>query len=121
MELYLGILGTLITVISFIYAIYWNKRFKKLENFNRIESWEIYRQSSNVLSLVQAIEGLNFNNSELIKLSAQGERAAIELTVSCIKMIKRFETKYDEETINLWAQNGRLVNNTHIKTFKSFL
>jgi len=121
MELYIGILGTLVTVASFIFAIYSNQRYNKLESYNREESWEIYRQSSNVLSLVQGIEKLKINNSDLIRLSAQGERAAIELTVSSIKSIKRFAEKYDEETINLWNQNGRLVNDTHIKTFRSFL
>jgi hypothetical protein len=121
MDLFWAILGTAITVISLIYAIYENKRRVKLEDYNREQAWEIYRQSSNVLGLYQQINDLNINNPNLIKLDAQGERAAIELVVNSVRMIKRFEKKYNEEQIQKWTEQGKLINETHVRTFRNFL
>ena len=121
MELLLAIVGTIVTLVSFIYAIYANRRYAKLEDYNREQSWEIYRQSSNVLAFFQEIEKLQIENPKLVKLEAGGERAATELTISTVRTIKRFEKQYDESRIDKWAQQGKLINDTHIKVFKSFL
>ena len=52
MELILAIIGTAITIMSLVYAVISNRRYKKLEDYNREESWEILRQANNVLALI---------------------------------------------------------------------
>jgi hypothetical protein len=121
MSLFLAILGTAITVISFFYALYTGNRLTKLKNYNREQAWEIYRQASNVLGLYQLIDDLHIDNSNLIKLNAQGERAALELVVNSVRMVKRFENKYSEEQIKRWFEQGKLINESHVKTFRNFL
>ena len=120
MELLLAIVGTIVTLVSFIYAIYANQRYATLEDYNREQSWEIYRQSSNVLAFPQEIDKLKIENTNLIKLEAQGERAATELTISTIRNIKRSEKQYDDSIIDKWAKQGKVINDTHIRIFKSF-
>jgi len=121
MEIFLSILGTAITILSIIFGYVQTRRYKKLEDYNREQSWEIYRQASNVLGLYQQIDELNINNPSLIKLNAQGKRAAIELVVNSVRMIKRFEKRFNEEQIQRWSEQGKLINDTHVKTFWNFI
>ena len=121
MELILTILASLITIISLAYAIYSNRKHSKLINYNREQSWEIYRQASKVLAHFQALENLNSENKEFITHIAKGESATQELTLNTIKMIKRFENKFDSDTIKKWEQEGRLANESHVKAFKGYL
>ncbi len=53
MEIILTIAGTVITILSFGYAVYSNKRHLKLINYNREQSWEVYALASNVLQHIK--------------------------------------------------------------------
>jgi len=117
-----AIIGTTITIISFVYAIYVNRRHSKLINYNREQAWEIYRQSSNVLAAYQKLERMNIENKEAVTLIAKAEAHANELAMNSIRMIKRFEKKYTTETIQKWAQEGRLDSHeSHIQAFKKYI
>jgi len=113
-----GIFGTAITVISFIYAIYENRRNAKLINYNREQAWEIYRQASNVLAVYQDLKKLEINNIKFREDIIQGETFAQELVNNCIHMIKRFEKKFDSETIKKWSEGNLLPNESHAIAFK---
>ena len=67
------------------------------------------------------IRDLNINNSSLIGVNSGGERAAMELVADCIRMIKRFEKKYNEEEIQKWLKGGKIFNDTHLQTFRNFI
>ncbi len=121
METIITIIGTLITVISFIYAIHRNRKLKKLEDYNREQAWELYRQSAKVLCLSQELEQIPTNDKNTITTTAKNEAASQELILSAIRMIKRFEPKYDIETIESWTKLGRLANESHIKAFKAYI
>ncbi len=116
----LTILGTSITILSFIYAIYENRRNAKLVNYNRDQAWEIYRQSSNALAVYQELAKLDLANASIKfkELLSKGETYCQELINNCIRMIKRFEKKFDSESIELWARKGLLPNESHIVAFK---
>ena len=118
----LAIIGTMITIISFGYAVYANRRHSKLINYNREQAWEIYRQSSNVLAAYQKLERMNVENKEAANLIAKAEALAMELTLNSIRMIKMFEKKYTKETIERWSQEGRLDSHeSHIQAFKKYI
>ena len=122
MELILTILGTLITVLSLIFAIYSHRKNIKLVNFNREQAWDNYHLSSEILAAYQNLEKMEINNNEAKCLIAKGEAEARTLAKNSIKMIKRFEKQYDEETIQKWAQNNRLHSGTaHIDVFKQYI
>ena len=121
MEFLFTILGTIITVVSFKYAFYTNKRFIKLEDYNREQAWDIYRQASNVVAFYQQIYNLKIDNQDLNKLNSAGEHAAIELAVDSVKMIKRFEKKYNEEEIQRWLKQGKIQNDSHLQTFRNLI
>ncbi len=115
-----GIVGTFITAISFIYAIYENRRHAKLVNYNREQAWEIYRLTTKVLSRLQELQNVKVDNTETLVSITKGEEAAQELILDAIKMIKRFEKKYDSDTIDNWFKNKKIPNESHVKAFKSY-
>ena len=121
MELILAIIGTAITIMSLVYAVISNRRYKKLEDYNREESWEILRQANNVLALIQDLSRLEIDNSNFIKSSSHGERAAQELTVSCIRLIKRHEKVFDNKVIEEWYKQGKIKNESFVNMFKQFI
>ncbi|HOX53980.1 MAG: hypothetical protein PHI86_03115 [Candidatus Omnitrophica bacterium] len=122
MEIIFTIIGTLITFVSFGYAIYANKKHSKLVNYNREQAWEIYRQSTAVLAAYQKLEKMNIGDKEAVALIAKAEAHANELTFNSIKMIKRFEKKYTKETIKKWAEEGKLDSHeSHIKAFQNLV
>lgn len=119
MTIILTIIGTLITTVSFVYAVYANKKTAKLINYNREQAWDIYRQSSQVLAAYQKLERMNIQNKEAAILISRAEAHASELTRNSIKMIKRFEKEYSSETIKKWVEEGRLDSHeSHIQAFK---
>ena len=117
----IGIIGTLITAGSFIYAIYENRRHAKLINYNREQAWEIYRQVSRVLFYYQELENSNINDKNIFATVSKGEIVAQELIVSSMHMIKRFEKKYDFDSIDTWSKQGKIPNESHVKAFKSLI
>jgi hypothetical protein len=121
METLIAIAGTVITFVSFFYAIYTNRKLKKLENYNREQAWELYRQAIKVLDHMQKIEQISTNDQNIIKEAAKGEAANQELVLNAIRMIRRFEPRYDLETIESWEKIGRFGNESHIKAFKSYI
>ena len=121
MDYFLTILGTVVTVASLLFALNTNSQLAKLEDYNREQAWEIYRQASITLGFYQKMNDLKINNSDFIKLNSAGERASIELVIDCVRMIKRFEKKYSEEEIQKWLKAGKLINDTHVQTFRNFI
>jgi len=112
------IMGTLITAVSFWYAISVSKKHSKLINYNREQAWDIYRQASAVLAGYQKLENLNIENREAAMLIARAEAHATELTLNSIKMIKRFENEFTTESIKKWAAEGKLdPHESHIQAF----
>lgn len=43
---------------------------------------------------------------------------AKELVRSSIRIIKRFEKKFDNEAIDKWTKEGRLKNESQVEAFK---
>lgn len=122
MEIFFTIIGTIVTIASFVYAIDANRKHSKLINYNREQAWEIYRQASMVLSAYQKLEKINIADKNALTLIAKAEAHALELTLNSIKMIKRFEKKYNEETIDKWVTEGKLdTHESHIQAFKKLI
>ena len=121
MDIYIGIIGAAITFVSLGYAIYENRRNVKLINFNREQAWEIYRQSTRVLQYLQMIEKIETDNSGVIENVSKGEAVTQELMSNSIHLIKRFEKDFSEDQIKRWYDQGKLPNESHLKTFISFM
>jgi hypothetical protein len=119
----LSIVGTLITTTSLFLAISFDKKYGKLVNYNREMAWEIYRQISISLECYQNIQKLinRDNNRELLEMVTRGEGNDQELLLNAIKMIKRFEKKYDAESIKKWTEGKLIPNETHVNAFNKFL
>jgi hypothetical protein len=115
-------IGIIIGIVSFVYAIYTNRKHSKLINYNREQAWEIYRQASMVLAAYQKLEKLNITDKNALTIIAKAEAHALELAFNSIKMIKRFEKKYSEETINKWVTEGKLdTHESHVQAFKKLI
>lgn len=118
----INIVGITITILSFIYAIYTNRRHAKLIDFNREKAWDMYRQTSEVLAIFQTLESLKkISDLESVALVAKGEAQAKELTHNSIKMIKRFENKFDTKTIDNWNSTKKLTHHSHVDAFKHLI
>ena len=117
----IGIIGTVVTISSFIYAIYENRRHAKLVNYNREQAWEIYRQITKSLFYYQELERFKIDDRNLVENISKGEMATQELLINSIRMIKRFEKKFDFETIDVWYKHSKLPNESHVKAFKSLV
>jgi hypothetical protein len=85
MEIFFTIIGTIVTIASFVYAIDANRKHSKLINYNREQAWEIYRQASMVLSAYQKLEKINIADKNALTLIAKAEAHALELTLNSIK------------------------------------
>ncbi|PKM92956.1 MAG: hypothetical protein CVU80_00690 [Elusimicrobia bacterium HGW-Elusimicrobia-4] len=114
----LEIVGTVITTLSFIYAIYENRQRAKLTNYNREQAWEIYRQSLRAVTACQQIDVNKINDKEIIKYIIEGEANTQELAINAIRMIKRFEKQFDTEVIEKWFKEGKIQNESQLKAFK---
>ncbi len=117
MNEFLTIFGTIVTVLSAVYAVYANRKTAKIVDYNREQSWELYRMASNVLARCQALEGAEHPNPQFMVDSAKAEVAATELTMSTIRMIKRFEEDFSKKRIQAWLEEGKVVNESHLKPF----
>jgi hypothetical protein len=117
----IGIMGVIITIISLIYAIYTNRQLERLKDYNRELAWEIYRKSSLALGHYQKIQSIKVSNRDIIESVGRGELISQELLTSSIRMIKRFEKKYDDDIIEKWHKEGKLRHETHVTLFKSFI
>ena len=115
----LTVIGTVITVLSAVYAVYANRKTAKIVDYNREQSWEIYRLSTNVLGRFQNIEKIQVTDQDEIADIAKGEVLAQELVMGSIQMIKRFEENFTKRQINLWLAEGKIANETHLKPFLS--
>ena len=113
----LTVLGSVITVLSFVYAVYANRKTARIVSYNREQSWEIYRQATEVLARYQSLQKSQLTDPGQIQAVAAGETAARELVLSAIRMIKRFEKEFTKEKINHWLQAGKLDNESHLKPF----
>jgi hypothetical protein len=117
----IGIVGTAVTIISFAYALYTNQQLARLKDYNREQAWEIYRQSSLALGQIQDLKQIEINDRKIWESISRGELAAQELLASSVQMIKRFEKKFNAEAIDRWLREGKVLNETHIRLFKSFI
>ncbi len=70
----------------------------------------------------QKLEKINIQNNEARILIAKAEVEAQKLVLNSIKMIKRFEKKYDAEQIEKWNKEGRLDSDeSRMKAFKHYI
>jgi hypothetical protein len=123
MDEFVGIIGTVVGVLSFIYAIYENRQRAKLIDYNREQAWEIYRQSSTTLLFYQNVEKKKneIDDKNIIEDVIRGETSSSELVRNSIRMIKRFEKKFDNETIDRWYKEGKIPNESHVEAFKKLI
>ena len=105
---------------SFFYYRPLDPTLKKLEDYNREQAWDLYKQAAKVLGDMQNIKQ-STNDQNIIKEAAKGGASNQELALNAIRMIKRFEPKYDIETIENWEKLGRLGNESHVKAFKAYV
>ncbi len=120
---FVGIIGPFIGVLSFSYAVYENRRRAKLIDYNREQAWEIYRQSTTTLLFYQNV-GKKKNeivDTSIIEDVIRGETSAYELVWNSIRMIKRFEKKFDNEIIDKWYKEGKIPNESHVEAFKKLV
>ncbi len=120
---FVGIIGPLVGVLSFIYAVYENRQRAKLIDYNREQAWEIYRQSSATLLFYQNVEKKKneIDDKSIIEDVIRGETSASELVRNSIRMIKRFEKKFDNETIDRWYKERKIPNESHVEVFKKLI
>jgi hypothetical protein len=125
LSILLSIAGTIITFASFAWAIASDQRYGKLINYNREMAWEIYRQISASLQFYQEIQDkskdINNNERQIAELVAKGEYNDQELLLSAIKVIKRVEKKFDEESIKKWTEGKIIPNESHVNAFRKYL
>ncbi len=69
----------------------------------------------------QEIDRSKINNNDIIESLARGDTEATELVRGSIRMIKRFEKKFDIKTINRWKKEGRLKNESQVEAFKKLI
>jgi len=117
---FINILGIFLTALSLIYAFFENRRRAKLVDYNREHAWEIYRLTTKVLQHLQELQDSNEDKTKSLISITKGEAAAQVLIVDTIRMIKRFEKKFDSETIDIWFKNERIPNESHVKAFKEY-
>jgi len=120
MGLILTIVGTIITVISFGYAIYQSRQIKKLEKINIEQAWEFYRQSLRTILLIdQELEG----NPNVKRSAGINQAAAMlqEMGMNSIKLIKRFSPSFTQKDIDVWKSQQKIENESQEKAFRKFL
>ena len=121
METLLTIVGTSITLVSFIYAIIQGRQLKKLQEFNRENSWELFRQTVSSIAAIQRIDVTAIPNKEIAFEFGRINSTLQEIAMKSIGMIKRFEKEFDEKMIAEWKNSGKLENETNVHAFKKLL
>jgi hypothetical protein len=116
----LAIAGTLITAISFIFAIYQGRQIRKLEAINLENAWDFYRHAlRSIIFLDDEIK-----RDETIKNNLGINQAAAllqEIAINSIKLIKRFSPKYSENEIKKWKSECKIENESQERAFKKLL
>lgn len=119
----LTIISIVIAIIGIILTIVFERKYKKLIDYNREMAWEIYRQISISLECYQNLQKLTnkSDNKEILEMVVRGEGNDQELLLNAIKMIKRVEKKFDDISINKWVEGKIIPNESHAIAFKKYL
>lgn len=121
----INLLGFLVGVFGLIFAVYENRKRKKLEDLNRMEAWLLYDQSSEVLSRVQTlnsdIKKSSQSNPDIFNLMGETSATGTQMVKDTIKLIRRTEPEFNEKIIDKWFEEKRIHNESHINAFKHLI
>lgn len=121
----INIAGFAIGIISLLCAIYENRKRKNLEDFNRLEAWSLYHQScitlESVLFLEKELAKNKFIGSNIYKKLGIVETASNRTLSDAVRLIKRSEATFNENTINKWFQDKHILHKSHIALFKRLI
>ena len=118
----ISIISFAVGIIGLFYAIYENRKRKKIEDLNRTEAWFLYHQSCAVLEKILflniEIEKSDTNNTKISKLIGGAETSSGQMLKDCIRLIQRVEIEFNEKIIAKWFEEKRIPNETHLPVFK---
>lgn len=111
----LTILGTIVTVLSFCFAIWEHQSRKKLEDFVRAQNWAMFSKASNAnghtqmaLAKYKELEADKIK-PEILEFLSKADAFGQDVFKDVIRQIRFSEAIFDHETINRWEEEGRIA------------
>lgn len=110
----LGVLGLIIGVVSFVFAIYQGTEKRKLEKYIRSQNWHLYSKANNANGSLQlAIEKLKVARSqgdfdEVIEWLSKADAFNQDVFKDIVRQIQLAEPKFGESEIAEWVNTGKI-------------
>ena len=119
MEMFLAIVSVILGVAGIAYGWYQNRLKEKIQRLSRMQAWEVYKSSSQVLGWLHNAFNETIPQQQMATFSDARARADSHYT----KTIYNLYTHYDKvtpELIKKWIEEGR-IDKEHEKDFLSYI
>jgi hypothetical protein len=112
---WIAVIGVLIAVVSFGYAL-WEKRSRtRLEDYVRAQNWSLFEKASNsnghaqmALSKYKAL-GKDALDPEVLEFLSKADAFGQDVFKDTIRQIQFSEPTFDDDTVNRWVREGRVA------------
>jgi hypothetical protein len=119
-----GVIGLVMAVLSFGYAL-WEKRSRaRLEDYIRAQNWSLYGKASNsnghaqiALSKYKAL-GKDALHPEVLEFLSKADAFGQDVFKDVIRQIQFSEPTFDDDTVTRWVREGRVAEK-HAALFRN--
>lgn len=108
------IVGTIVTVVSFGFALWEYRSRKRLEDFVRAQNWAMFSKASNANGHTQTALikykalGAEKINHEVLELLSKADAFGQDVFKDVVRQIRFSEAVFDHDTIDRWETEGRI-------------
>jgi len=109
------IIGFIVGVVGFVFALYQGTERRKLQNFLRSQNWQLYSKENNANgSLQRAIKVYESTHGsgvscDVIKLLYAADAFSQDVFKDIVRQIQLAEKRFDHASIEEWVADGKVT------------
>jgi hypothetical protein len=114
---WLGVIGLVIGVLSFAYAVWENRSRARLQNYIRAQNWLLYGKASTANGHTQRALHTYMTvskdalNPEVLGLLYAADAYGQDVLKDAVRQIQFSEPRFDADSIARWTREGRVPEN----------
>lgn len=121
-----GVIGLIVGIISFAYAIYTNREAARIKNVTRSGAWNLYQsantaggQTQTSLALYKTSHANNIN-SDVLESQAKCDQLCLTVYHDSIRFIQLMEPSFSLKSIEYWVKTGK-IKEDHADSFRKIV
>ena len=118
-----GVIGLLIGVLSFGYALWEKRSRKRLEQYIRAQNWALFNKANNANGHTQRalgkykLLGKDAMDPEVLEYLCKADAFGQDVFKDVIRQIHFSEIVFDDDTVSRWVREGRITEK-HAELFR---